>query len=159
MIIAQVIGADKVVAHLLTASPRVMSGVQGEVSRLVLALLRKVKEEKLSGQVLKNQTGTLRRSINQKVVAGNGTITGSVGTNLSYARAHEFGCKDTVTVPEHLRMMKVAWGKAVKAPRQILVSAHPMKMNLKERSFLRSAINEMNADIRAGIAAAVRKAI
>jgi HK97 gp10 family phage protein len=160
MIAAELIGAERVVAFLELLPQKAMAAIKADVSRLAITLLRKVKKEKLSGQVLKNQTGTLRRSINQRVeVFGQQAVVGSVGTNLRYAKAHEFGTDKTVTVPAHLRMMKVAWGKAVKNPRKIEIGAHAMKMHLPERSFLRSAMAEMAPEIREGLEAAMSKAV
>jgi phage gpG-like protein len=157
VIAAELVGAERVVAFLELLPPKAMAAIKADVSRLAVLLLRKVKEEKLSGQVLKNQTGTLRRSINMRVEASSQEVVGSVGTNLRYAKAHEFGFQGSVNVPAHLRMMKQAWGKPVKNPRKIEISAHPMKMNLPERSFLRTAMAEMEAEIRAGLEAAVAK--
>ena len=157
MIAAELIGAERVVAFLELLPPKAMAAIKADVERLAVLLLRKVKEEKLNGQVLKNRSTTLQRSINKKVVANSQEVVGSVGTNVRYAAAHEFGFQGTVNVPAHLRMMKMAWGRAVKKPRQIMVGAHSMKMNLPERSFLRSAMAEMAPEIRDGLEAAVAK--
>ena len=62
--------------------------------------------DKLSGQVLKNRTGTLRRSINQHVEETDTSITGILGADMDiarYARAHEYGFRGTVQVPAHTR--------------------------------------------------------
>jgi hypothetical protein len=48
-----------------------------------------------------------------------------------------------------------AFGKQLKEPVTATVSAHTMKMNLPEKSFLRSALNDMRAEIVEGIAQAV----
>jgi len=162
MIVGQIVGADRVIAHLEATTPKVMGSVQTAIQRLVLGLLRKVKNEKLNGQVLnvgKPPGGTLRRSINQRVVADALGVTGSVGTNISYARAHEYGFHGAVTVRAHLRMVKQAFGKALKNPGKHEVKALTRQMNLPERSFLRSAINEMAPEIQASIAQAVKAAL
>lgn len=159
MIAAELIGAERVVAFLELLPPKAMAAIKADVSRLALLLLRKVKEEKLNGQVLKNRSSTLMRSINMKVDASPQQVIGSVGTNIRYAAAHEFGFQGTVNVPAHLRMMKVAWGRAVKNPRQIMVGAHSMKMNLPERSFLRSAMAEMAPEITESLTTTVNQAV
>jgi hypothetical protein len=67
-------------------------------SRAVLDHADALREgEKLSGQVLKNRTGTLRRKINYEVRETPTGITGSVGVKLSYAAAHEYGFDGVVT--------------------------------------------------------------
>lgn len=57
-----------------------------------LFLQGRVQERKLSGQVLKVQTGRLRSSINTRVKKlGPLQVIGIIGTNVVYARAHEYG--------------------------------------------------------------------
>lgn len=159
MIVGQIIGDRAVIAHLEGAPEKVMGNVRSEVRRLVMRLLAKVKSDKLSGQVLRNQSGTLRRSINQRVSGDTTTSIGSVGTNMSYAAAHEFGFKGAVPVKAHLRMVKVAWGKPVKHPAKHMWGPFSRQVNLPERSFLRSALREMTPEIQAGLKAAVRSAL
>ena len=160
MIAAELIGAERVVAFLGLLPPKAMAAIKADVSRLAITLLRKVKEEKLSGQVLKNQTGTLRRSINQRVeVFGQQQVVGSVGTKLSYAAAHEFGFNGPVNVKAHLRMVKKAWGKAVRNPQEHPVRAFSRQLRLPEKSFLRSAMAEMAPEIRESLEASVAKAM
>ena len=86
-------------------------------------------------------------------------VAAYVGSNVSYARAHEFGLHDTVAVKEHQRFQQVAFGKPMKNPRQVTVRAHTMRMNLPERSFLRSALSELQPQIRDQIQAAMHEAI
>ena len=148
MLVARIAGAETVLSQLTSITPQVKGRVKNCVQRLTLQLLRKVKEDKLSGQVLKNQTGTLRRSINQKVEDLGSAIVGSVGTNLVYARVHEFGFDGQVNVKEHLRTITKAWGRQLAAPVQFTVHAHTAQRHLPERSFLRSAMDEMRPEIR-----------
>ena len=158
MIAAELIGAERVVAFLELLPQKAMAAIKADVSRLAITLLRKVQEEKLSGQVLKNQTGTLRRSINQRVeVFGQQAVVGSVGTNLSYAAAHEFGFKGPVNVKAHMRLVKKAFGRTVKNPEEHPVRSFTRQMNLPERSFLRTAMAEMAPEIRQGLEAAIQK--
>lgn len=128
--------------------PGVVKAVRTEVTRLSIELQRAVKETKLTGQVLNVRTGTLRRSISRKMIERYGVILGVVGTNVKYGAAHEYGFSGPVTVKAHMRMMKMAWGKEVKQPRLIQVRQHVMNMKLPERSFLRSALDEMRPKIQ-----------
>lgn len=152
------VGDTAVVANLKNMSDCAVAAGIDSINRSTLNVLARAKE-KVSGDVLKNRTGTLRRAINQRVVVGYWRVVGTVGIKLRYAAAHEFGCHKTVTVPEHLRMMRVAWGRPVKEPRQIMVGTHKMKMNIPERSFLRSSLKELQADIVADLQASVSRAM
>ncbi|WP_257306299.1 HK97 gp10 family phage protein [Geothrix campi] len=152
------VGDDKVIANLKGMGPKVVAAGKASIARSTMKVLAKAKQ-KVSGEVLKNRTGTLRRAINQRIEEAGGRIVGTVGIKLRYAAAHEYGFKGTVTVRAHLRMMKVAWGRPVKQPRKIEVGAHTMKMNLPERSFLRSSLRELRSDIIADMQASVAKAV
>jgi phage gpG-like protein len=153
MIQIHVAGVPKVTEQLRAIGPTAKARVKAAIQDEAIKVLRLAKE-KVSGPVLKNRTGTLRRKINQRVMDAGNSITASVGLSLAYAAAHEYGFEGTVNVKEHLRMMKVAFGRPVKDPHQITVHAHPMKMNLPERSFLRSSLAECEPSIVAALRAA-----
>lgn len=159
MISGYVIG-DKEVARRLRAIPDgVRSRLTDSIGRLVLRLQRKVVQDKLSGQALKVRTGTLRRSIDQRMVSDGTAISGVVSTNVKYAKAHEYGSHEAVTVKEHLRLVKKAWGRELKSPVWATVKAHTARQNMPERSFLRSALNDMQPEIIAGINQAVGEGV
>lgn len=148
MIRGMIVGQSETIAKLGKVKDQVRDGVRKSVVRLTLELLRKVKADKLSGQVLNVQTGRLRRSITQRVTEQGSTITGIVGTNVEYARAHELGFKGPVSVKAHLREIKKAWGKPLKAAKKIQVKPHTRQVELPARSFLRSALADMEPRIR-----------
>lgn len=150
--------AEATLANLGKHSDKVKAEVKTTVTRMTLKLLRKVKQDKLSGQVLHVQTGRLRRSINQKVIETDSKIEGLVGTNVEYARPHEMGFTDDVTVKEHLRTIKKAWGKDIE-PKQIQISSHTRKVVFPEKSFLRSALRDMQPDIIKELGKAVGRGI
>jgi len=144
MIRGELVGDKAVIRSLEEQRLRVVSGVEKVVMRLTMKLLRLVKL-KLSDDVLRVRSGRLRRSVNAQFTGSGAKTQGEVGTNVAYARVHEYGL--TVTVEEHMRMQKLAWGRAMKTPRQVLVKAHQVRF--PERSFLRSALREMDPEIRA----------
>jgi phage gpG-like protein len=154
MIKGSIEGESKVIGSL-NAFPEVLEGgLRNGITRACLRLQRHVKEDKLTGQVLNVRTGRLRRSITQRVEDEGGNVVGYVGTKVKYARAHEFGFTGNVTVREHLRRTKSGTEATVKA--------HSRNMHLPERSFLRSALKDLQPvirqDIRGGIVDAVKRA-
>ncbi len=112
------------------------------ISRLTYMLEKMVKKDKLSGQVLNRRTGDLSRSINSEF--SDGGLTGTVGTNVPYGRVHEYGIQ--AEIKAHMRMMTQAFGKPVKEPRLIEVGAYTVKF--KERSFLRTALRDLEPEIK-----------
>lgn len=128
---------------------RLLADLKREVTRVAVDLTAHVKGNKLSGQVLNVQTGRLRRSINYKLTETGTGIEARVGTNVEYARIHEFGFSGTVKVREHMRKAKEAYK----------VRAHTRRVKLPERSFLRSSLQDMRQDIDQRIARVVGQSI
>lgn len=121
--------AESFIARFAGASDRLHDRMRGAVQRLAIEIQASVKDSKLSGQVLHVRTGTLRRSINQRVDEDAGNITGVVGTNVRYAAIHEYGGN---------RLITQAWGHPLK---------YPVWQTFPERSFLRSTLAENTARI------------
>ena len=144
MITFELTSGDQVITYLGNIYPRVKEATKKSITASLIELTAFVKANKLSGQVLKNQTGRLRRSIHaSNVTEAGGLISGTVGTNVEYAAVHEYGFSGAVTVKEHMRMIKQAFGKPIKNPHEIAVRSHGRKVNLPEKSFLRSALKEL----------------
>lgn len=157
MITGALIGRAETVAGFPAMASRIEAELRQEIEALTIKLLRKVKSEKLSGQVLKNRTGTLRASVNYRMELKPRNIYGRVGTNKEYAAAHEYGFTGVVNVQDHLRTITSAFGKALLAPKQVTVRAHSRNMALPERSFLRSSIREMAGEIRTRLRGALTR--
>lgn len=132
----------------LTADiPKVNEAIKQSIVRSTLKLLVKVKNEKLSGQVLKVRSGRLRRSITQRIEQTAQGVVGIVGTNVGYGKAHEYGLDTSITVKAHLRQIKQAFGKSI-APKQIQVKSHTRQVKFTERSFLRTALQELQSEVK-----------
>lgn len=151
MITGTVIGGERAIARFKGMPGRLREELRNGIGRAVLKLQAYVKDGKLSGQVLNVRTGRLRRSIAQQVTDEGQRVVGIVGTNVVYARVHEYGFSGTVDVREHLRRAKSGALQAVRG--------HSRHVNLPERSFLRSALEDMAPDIRAEVEASLKRAV
>jgi phage gpG-like protein len=141
-------------------SAAINPALRAQLEEIGVELSAYIKAEKLSGQVLKTRTGTLRRSITHKVhEKGRYANTLEVGTNVEYAAIHEFGFKGTVRVPSHDRVVTMAFGKPLKEPVTANVRAHNRHVEMPERSFLRSSVADHRDEIRTALRAAVRDAL
>jgi phage gpG-like protein len=145
-----VIGGEAAVARFDAFPNRLRDELKVGIGRAAL-LVQGNSKEKLSDDVLHVKTGRLRRSINVKDQSTGDTVQASVGTNVVYAHAHEYGFQGTVSVREHL-------STSVKG-KKFTVRSHDMKMNMPERSFLRSALAAMAEPIRAEFEAALQRSI
>jgi phage gpG-like protein len=154
-----VIGREQVIAKLQRAGSAAHQAVYKLVQELGLRLLAKVKL-KLSDDVLHVRTGRLRRSINLQMTDEGDAVVASVGTNVIYARIHEFG---GTTRPHVIEAKK---GKALRFESNGMVYYrrrvnHPGS-KMPERSFLRSSLEDMRTYIHQrleqGVAQALREA-
>jgi len=123
-----------------------------------IELQRHVQQDKLSGQVLRSRTGSLRSSVSLQVDQSGGAVTASVFTDSRYAGAQEYGFAGTVSVRASLRRIREAFGRPI-AEKAISVRAYDRRMDLPERSFLRSALEDIAPAIRDEVETALAEAV
>jgi hypothetical protein len=104
------------------------------------------------------RSGALKQSISVRVDRSATTVSATVFSDLDYAAAQEYGFSGTVDVRASLRQIKEAFGHPI-AAQTIGIAAHSRRMDLPERSFLRSALDDLTPDISAGVADALREAL
>lgn len=158
MIDIKLVGDRELVGRLTSLPSAIRRELTIEMQKQGLALQRHVQLDKLSGQVLHVVSGVLRSSINLKIDQHENSIVASVGTNVRYAAVHEYGFDGNVNVRAFDRTVNVVFGRAVGSTVQH-VRAHVRHMRIPERSYLRSALADMQAQISEAMAAAVRRAI
>ena len=120
-----------------------------------------VKSDKLSGQVLNRRTGRLSNSVNSAVVDIDRIVTGTVGTNVEYARIHEYGgiiwMIPRMQTMYHKTVHGYLEGGLVKKSESNFATDHAVagyKITMPERSFLRSALADRAGGIRERLHAA-----
>jgi phage gpG-like protein len=158
MISAGLLGAGPALDRLRALPDNANAGIARAIAKLGVTLQSNVQQNKLSGQVLKERSGTLKSSIDVSADQSSGKISATVFTDIDYAGAHEYGFSGTVNVRASLRLIKEAFGRPI-AAKIIAVGAHSRRMDLPERSFLRSALADMTPNIGAAVTDAVREAI
>lgn len=137
--------------RLGSVADKVSSKIGSALEREAINLVSYIKTE-LSDSVLHVRTGRLRRSITYNLKQdGIDSFHVTVGTNVKYARVHEYGFKGTVNIPTHnvkasSRMQTMAFGKVMKNPRVVdvkahVVKAHTVEMNMPKRPFMRPALD------------------
>lgn len=153
--------ADDLLLHLSEMPDGVHRALMAAMQRETIATARLAKE-KVSGPVLKNRTGTLRRKIHGEVTtdAGKTQVVGHVGLKLAYAAAHEYGFDGVVTVREHLRTVTQAFGRPI-SPVEVMVRSHDAHLRIPERSYLRSSLRDRRQtivdELRGAVASAVHR--
>ena len=158
MITAYLVGDEQLLERLRGISDAVNSGLARCITQLGIDLQRNVQQDKLSGQVLKSRTGTLKSSIDRRVDQNARGATTDIFTALRYGAAQEYGFTGTVSVGASLRRIREAFGRPI-AEKTISVRAYDRRMALPERSFLRSALDDMTPAIREAVDAALAEAV
>ena len=158
MITADLVGDQQALERLRALPEAVNSRLLSVITRLGIELQRDVQQDKLSGQVLRRRTGSLKSSIDFRIDQSGGSITASVFSDSRYAGAQEYGFAGTVTIRASLRRIREAFGRPI-AEKTISVRAYDRRMNLAERSFLRSALNDMTPAIRDEVETAAAEAV
>jgi len=163
MLTGTLVGDDRVIARLEQMRPNILARVETAMRRLLVSLQRHVMDDKLSGQVLgkylhSRPTGQLRRSI---MVAGpfsdGKSFWGAVGTNVEYAAIHEYGGR----TPPHLIEPRTSKALAFEIGGETIIRRrvhHPGSV-MPERSFLRSALRDMDPQIKTEIEAALAEVL
>lgn len=140
---------------------RVKVEVRRTITALTLKLQRMVQEDMLSGQRLNVQSGRLRGSLASKVEETGGVIEGIVsagGAHVKYAFIHEFGLSAAISIKEHLRHIKQAFGRPI-TPRDVLVKAHSRVVNFKERRFMRDSLDDIAKIVPKNIDKAIERGL
>ena len=147
MITAYLVGDEQLLERLRALPDAINSGLLRGMTQLGIELQRHVQEDKLSGQVLRSRTGSLKSSIDLRVDQSSGAITASIFSDSRYAGVQEYGFAGTVSVRASLRRIREAFGRPI-AEKTMRVRAYDRRMDLPERSFLRSALEDMAPAIR-----------
>jgi phage gpG-like protein len=153
---AVLVGDRRLIGQLQALPQAVQSGLGRAMLQLAQQLQDHVQQDKLSGEVLRVRSGALRASIAAQTADSGTTFSATVGSDLPYAAAQEYGFSGTVSVRAHLRRIREAFGRPI-AERTISVGAYTRNMNLPARSFLGSALADMQPEIEAALRDAVNQ--
>lgn len=130
-----------------------VANISREMDLIGDMLVSSIREDKLSGQVLKERSGRLKHGVYHSAPqASTDLVTMAVGVqNIPYAAAHEFGA--TVSIPEY-------FGKIMKfraASGDLVFTRHrrAYTVMLPERSYVRTTIDEKSREIHDRLEAAV----
>ena len=148
LMISATIKLGAVTAALDGLPAQVVKAVAKKVQALAVNLQHHIVADKLQGQVLKHRSGALGQSIQTETTTTGPTTTGEVFSagDVKYAAIHECGFHGVETVRQHVRTM--AFGREV-AP--FLCGPFTRQVDLPERSFMRSSLDDHAERIVAGI--------
>lgn len=155
MFSVELVGKSELIAHLDQMPATVVAVLQTKVQGLAIKLQGHIVRDKLHGQVLHQRSGALARSI-QEVVQTSGTgVEAKVFSagDVKYAAIQEFG---GVTPPHDIFPSKAGALAFMMGGRQVFAAVvHHPGSHIPERSFMRSSLGDMAAEIETGLKSAV----
>lgn len=156
MITARLVGDDAVLARLRAAADLAASELARAITTLGIELQRKIQEYELTGQTLAARSGSSRgSSTSLQLDQSDDRIAATVSSDSEYAHAHGYGVVD---VGAKLRRITKAFGRPI--PRKaISMRSYHRGTDVPERSFLQSALEDMDPAIRDEVEAALREAL
>ena len=147
MLTVDLAGAEALDARLGALPAQLVADLAAKAALLAEALADKVRDEKLSGQVLNAVSGVLRESIVAEIAIEGDAVVASVGSagDVKYAAIHEYGGKTAAheILPSKASVLAFVAGGAMRFARRV---EHPGSV-MPERSYLRSSFAEMMDEI------------
>jgi phage gpG-like protein len=153
MLSVDIEGLDALEEHFAKLPSAMREALARKIEDLAQRLEQRIKDN-LSGAVLQAKSGTLRDSIEMRLEPS----AASLVARTKYAAAQEYGFVGGASVCAHSREIREAFGRAI-APKTIFVRAFARAMDLPERSYMRSALDEMQDEIAAKLSDAVEEGL
>jgi phage gpG-like protein len=151
-------GLEQTSARLDGYPAALQAALVAKADELAAALADLVKSDKLAGAVLNSRTGTLADSITASVAADADGVRASVGSDgdVKYAAIQEYGGKTGAheILPVKGAALAFVVGDAQHFARRV---EHPGSV-IPERSYLRSALEDMKDEILAALGDAAAEA-
>ncbi len=149
---------DRIIARLREVDLRMESRLTRAINAAAIDLQGYIRREKLHGGVLKSRSGNLSRAVTALPAhkEGTGRIVAEVAVDKTapYGRFHEYGVAHSWTIqPRTKKALAFTIGGQLVFAKRV---THP---GLKERSFMRSGLQDRRDAILARIQAAVGEAI
>jgi hypothetical protein len=158
VITARLVGDDAVLAWLRATPDAVASGLARAITTLGIELQRKIQEDELANQTLAARSGLLKSSNSLQIDQSDDRIAATVSSGGEYGHAHESGFTGAVHVEANLRRIKKAFGRPA-LRRATKMQSYRRRIDVPERSFLRSALEDMDPAVRDEVEAALREAL
>lgn len=146
--------AQKILRELEAFPPEMLQAIAAALDQQNEGTIGSIRSRKLSRRgptTLGVRSGRLWQSMSKAnaQIAGN-TVVSSIGSNVRYAGVHEFGFTGTVQVKAHRRRL-IAFDRYERRGRGFVqvasglpgqIRAHPRKMNIPARAYIRTTIDE-----------------
>jgi hypothetical protein len=158
VITARLVGDDTVLAWLRAAPDLAASGLARAITTLGIELQRKIAKSELTGQSLAARSASLGSNTSLQIDQSDDRIAATVSSGGAFTHARENRLSGAVDIGANLRRRTEAFARPI--PRKaISMRPYRRRIDVSERSFLRSALEDMDPAIRDEVEAALREAL
>jgi hypothetical protein len=133
-----------VVLGRIGAAGHEVAGVAADGLRGLAESLRESAAAYLDASTSADASGALASSLIVESAADDGAPLARVASELSYAAAQEHGFEGIVTVSEHLRRVREAFGRPIRTERLARVRPHARRMVVPAKRFLARAVDDLH---------------
>lgn len=151
-------GAEPLDRRLAGLPLAMRTQLETKARELAATLVTRIRDEKLSGQVLATRSGALKASISAEILNSGDTVLATIGSvgDVKYAAIQEYGGRTAAheILPDKALALAFLSGGAPRFARRV---NHPGS-TLPARPYLLTALDEARDEIVAALAAAATQA-
>jgi phage gpG-like protein len=150
-------GADALDQRLSDLPLAMSAQLEAKARALAATLVARIRDEKLSGQLLATRSGALKASISAQVVNSGGTLLATIGSaGVKYAAIQEYGGRTSAheILPDKAQALAFLVGGSLRFARSV---NHPGS-TLPARAYLLTTLDEASDEIVASLAAVAAEA-
>jgi hypothetical protein len=158
MITGRLVGDDTMLAWLRATPDAAASGLARAIAQLGIDLQRKIQETELADRMLSARSKSFERNVGLQIDESSDRIAATVSGDDEDASARGKHSDRKVDPSASLRHKRKAFRLAI-AERRIDMRSYPRRIELPERAFLRSALEDMEPEIRSNLEEALREVL
>lgn len=130
----------------------VKQGLRDGINAAIIKLANYIKENELSGQLVNNRTGNLRRAVFSRMLTDESGLVG-VGQEAPYAVFVNDGTAPHQIVATRAKALRFQLGDKILFRKSVM---HP---GIKPRQFMEQGLRDMTGEIRSTIESYVRRSV
>jgi hypothetical protein len=158
VISAHLVGYEAVLNWLRNTPDAVASGLARAITRLGIDLQQRIQAFESPSQISTSRSAVLGPNVDLQIDEGAHGVAATVSSDGEYARIPGYGAVVRTNLRASLRRVRKASGPAI-SDRAINKPSQSRQTLLPQRSFLRSALEDMAPDTRDRVEEAVREAL
>jgi hypothetical protein len=158
VITGRLVGDDTVLAWLRGSPDAAASGLARVITGLGIDLQRKLQETELGDQILATRSWSFEPNLSVQIDEGSDRIAANVASDNQFPLARGYRPDSTAHPRGNLRRIKNTLARPI-SEKTIEIRSFRRRMDIPECSFLHSALEAMDPEIRDNVEDALREAL